>query len=55
MHTRQLAAELLADHPDRAILILGGTYIYCQKSANNMLHEDAPTACTREDRWSNPC
>ena len=37
MHTRPLAAELLADQPGRAILILDGTYIYCQKSANNML------------------
>ena len=37
MHTCSLAAELLADYPDGAILILDGTYIYCQKSANNML------------------
>ena len=35
--TRLLAAELLADQPGRSILILDGTYIYCQKSANNML------------------
>ena len=37
MHTRPLAAELLADQLDRGILILDGTYIYCQKGANNML------------------
>ena len=37
MHIRPLAAELLADQPGRAILIRDGTYIYCQKSANNML------------------
>ena len=37
MHTRPLAAQLLADHPDCAILILDGTSIYCQKNANNML------------------
>ena len=37
MHTRPLATELLADQLGRAILILDGTYIYCQKSANNML------------------
>ena len=36
-HTRSLAMELLSDQPDRAILILDGTYIYCQKSANNVL------------------
>ncbi|CAF3216884.1 unnamed protein product [Rotaria sp. Silwood2] len=36
-HTRPLASELLADQPDRAILILDGTYIYFQKSANNVL------------------
>ncbi|CAF3390049.1 unnamed protein product [Rotaria sp. Silwood2] len=36
-HTRPLAMELLSDQPDRAILILDGTYIYCQKSANNVL------------------
>ena len=29
--------ELLSDQPDRAILILDGTYIYCQKNANNVL------------------
>ena len=37
-HTRPLAMELLSDQPDRAILILDGAYIYCQKSANNVLH-----------------
>lgn len=37
LHTRPLASELLADTPNRAILILDGTYIYCQKSANNVL------------------
>ena len=36
-HTRPLAMELLSDQSDRAILILDGTYIYCQKSANNVL------------------
>ena len=29
--------ELLSDQPDCSILILDGTYIYCQKSANNVL------------------
>ena len=28
LHTRPLASELLADQPDRAILILDGTYVY---------------------------
>ena len=37
LHTRPLASELLADQPGRAILILDGTYIYFQKSANNLL------------------
>lgn len=37
LHTRPLASELLADRPNRAILILDGTYIYFQKSANNLL------------------
>ena len=37
MHTRPLATELLSDQSGRAILILDGTYIYCQKSANNIL------------------
>ncbi|CAF4463173.1 unnamed protein product [Rotaria socialis] len=37
LHTRPLASELLAGQSDRAILILDGTYIYCQKSANNLL------------------
>ncbi|CAF3200987.1 unnamed protein product [Rotaria sp. Silwood2] len=36
-HTRSLAKNLLADGKDVAILILDGTYIYCQKSANNVL------------------
>ena len=36
-HTRPLAMELPSDQPDRAILILDGTYTYCQKSANNVL------------------
>jgi len=37
LHTRPLASELLADQRGRAILILDGTYIYCQMSANNLL------------------
>ena len=37
LHTRPLASELSADQPGRAILILDGTYIYFQKSANNLL------------------
>ena len=37
LHTRPLASELLADRPGRAILVLDGTYIYFQKSANNLL------------------
>ena len=37
LHTRPLASELLADQPDRAILILDGTYIHFQKSINNLL------------------
>ncbi len=37
MHTRSLATQLLSDQLERAILILDGTYIYCPKSANNML------------------
>ena len=37
LHTRPLASELLVDQSDRAILILNGTYIYFQKSANNLL------------------
>lgn len=36
-HTRPLATELLSDRSGRVILILDGTYIYCQKSANNVL------------------
>lgn len=36
-HTRPLAKNLLADGEDVGILILDGTYIYCQKSANNVL------------------
>ena len=41
MYTRPLAAELLADQLGRAILILDGTYIYCQKRANNMSQRHA--------------
>ncbi|CAF3888581.1 unnamed protein product, partial [Rotaria magnacalcarata] len=36
-HTRSSAKNLLANREDVAILILDGTYIYCQKSANNVL------------------
>ncbi|CAF1585446.1 unnamed protein product [Didymodactylos carnosus] len=37
IHTRPLADLLLSDQPGRVILILDGTYIYFQKSANNVL------------------
>ena len=37
MHTRPLAAELLADQSGCPVLIFDSTYIYCQKNANNML------------------
>lgn len=37
LHTRSLASELLSDQHGRAILILDGTYLYFQKSANNLL------------------
>ena len=37
LHVHPLASELLTDEPGHAILILDGTYIYCQKSANNLL------------------
>ena len=40
-HTCPLAMELLSDQPDCAILILDGTYIYCQKSAHNVLQQRA--------------
>ena len=37
-HTRPLAQQLLAnDNPNKAIIILDGTYVYMQKSANNLL------------------
>jgi hypothetical protein len=37
-HTRPLAQQLLADNdPDKAIIILDGTYVYIQKSHNNIL------------------
>ena len=39
LHTRPLATRLLADQAGRAILILDGTYIYFQKSANNLLQQ----------------
>ena len=37
LRTRPLAARFPADQAGRAILILDGTYIYFQKSANNLL------------------
>ena len=37
MQTRLLAAEVLAALSDSVILIFGGTYMSCQKGANNML------------------
>ncbi|CAF3381748.1 unnamed protein product [Rotaria socialis] len=37
-HTRPLAQQLLANNdPNKAIIILDGTYVYIQKSANNLL------------------
>ncbi|CAF3031234.1 unnamed protein product [Rotaria sp. Silwood2] len=37
-HTRPLAQQLLAnDNPNKAIIILDGTYVYARKSANNLL------------------
>ena len=37
-HTRPLTQQLLAnDNANKAIIILDGTYVYVQKSANNLL------------------
>lgn len=36
-HTRPLAKQLLTNGSDAAILVLDATYLYVQKSANNML------------------
>ncbi|CAF1159625.1 unnamed protein product [Didymodactylos carnosus] len=36
-HTRALVKKLLLDGRDGIVLILDGTYVYCQKSANNAL------------------
>ena len=37
-HTRPLAQQRLAnDNPNKTIIILDGTYVYVQKSANNLL------------------
>ena len=54
-HTRPLAMELLSDRPDRAILILDGTYIYCQKSANNVLQRRTYSMHKGRALRLNPC